>query len=320
MAGQTLRNRRGIFISYRRSDSGPWTGRLADDLRSYFGRERVYLDLDSNRAARDYLEQIDEFLDGARVAIAVIGPKWLSIEDPHGRPRIEDPQDLVRRELESAFGSGVALVTVYVGGAQPPSAAQLPLSLRPISTIHASRMSDQDWEYDLGRLLETIESHGLHAADEPNDVVAEGWRATREREYTRTVRASRRRAFDAAVGAAELLRYKDRRVYAEAAKVTFRVARRLITVDVTDSGPGESTVHVQYMTLRTGLMAAGAVVVVGSSFGLAAAAWPALRLWERRFAVGFLDNVQALLEGRGIGEDSAVPRGISDWRNRSREV
>lgn len=320
MAGQSLRNRQGIFISYRRSDSGPWTGRLADDLRTYFGRERVYLDLDSNRAARDYIVQIDEFLDGARVAIAVIGPRWLDVEDSHGQRRIDHPQDLVRQELETALSSGVALVPVYVGGAVPPSPDQLPTSLRPISTIHATRMSDQDWDYDLGRLLETIERHGLIAADEPGEVTTDGWRPTKERHYTRTVRASRRRALDAAVGAAESLGYKDRRVYAEAAKVTFRVARRLITVEITDAGPGESTIRVQYPTVRTGLLAAGAAVATVSSLGFAAAAWPALRLWERRFAIGFLNNVQAVLEGRGVGEDSAVPRGISDWRNRSREV
>ena len=43
-------------------------------------------------------------------------------------------------------------------------------------------------------------------------------------------------------------------------------------------------------------------------------------VWEENYASGFLNNVQALLEGRGIGQDSAPLPGVSQWRNRSREV
>ena len=44
----------------------------------------------------------------------------------------------------------------------------------------------------------------------------------------------------------------------------------------------------------------------------------ALRALERRFAVGFLDNVQRVLDGRGIGPDSALPPGLEKWREQSR--
>jgi hypothetical protein len=36
----------GIFISYRREDSGPYTGRLRDTLSRHFGAEQVFRDID----------------------------------------------------------------------------------------------------------------------------------------------------------------------------------------------------------------------------------------------------------------------------------
>jgi hypothetical protein len=319
MAGPTAANRRGIFISYRRADSKPWTGRLANDLRAYYGRDRVYLDLDSTRAAQDYRHQIDEALGLARVAIAVIGPRWLAEQDQGGVRRIDNPDDVVRCELESALSSGIALATVLVGGATVPPADQLPGSLRAISTIHANRMSDEDWEYDLGRLLESFERHGLFASlVEPSAPMGD-WQPTTHRSYERTVKATRRRALDAVIGTVEALGYKDRRVLPEAAQVSFRATGRTIAAKVVDAKAGYSKVVVEYPTLKAGVAAAGTLLLAtGGPLGLVA--WPALRAWERRFAKGFLDNVQRVLEGRGIGEDSAVPRGVSDWLNRSREV
>ena len=37
----------GIFISYRREDSGPYAGRLRDALSHHFGAEQVFRDIDS---------------------------------------------------------------------------------------------------------------------------------------------------------------------------------------------------------------------------------------------------------------------------------
>jgi hypothetical protein len=37
------------------------------------------------------------------------------------------------------------------------------MSSRAISAIQANRMADEDWEYVLGRLLESFERHGLFA-------------------------------------------------------------------------------------------------------------------------------------------------------------
>jgi hypothetical protein len=315
---------RGIFISYRRSDSQAWAGRLADDLRQYYGRENVFLDLDSNRAAQDYTVQLRAALRRSRAVVAVLGPSWLSTSRD-GSARIHDPADLVRQELETALGTGIALLVVLVGGAAPPARQQLPQSLAPLATIQVSRMADEDWEYDLGRLVETLERHGVVATrGEGKQPQLAEWEPTASRKYERVVQASRRRALDGVVGVVEALAYKDRKVFAEAAQVEFRAMGRQITVKVLDDGAGRSRLVVEYPTVKAGTAAAGTVAIGvltgGAALLPAGVSWVALRAWERRFARGFLDNVERILEGRGVGEDSAVPRGLSDWRNRNRDV
>lgn len=37
----------GIFIRYRREDSGPYAGRLRDVLSHHFGADQVFRDIDS---------------------------------------------------------------------------------------------------------------------------------------------------------------------------------------------------------------------------------------------------------------------------------
>jgi hypothetical protein len=79
-------------------------------------------------------------------------------------------------------------------------------------------------------------------------------------------------------------------------------------------------VAVELVKVHTGGLVAASAVAASFTAGLGLAAWPAVRVWEESYASGFLDNVQALLEGRGIGQGSALLPGVSRWRNRSREV
>lgn len=319
----TSRSRSGIFISYRRSDSGPWTGRLADDLRAYFGADRIYRDCDSNRSAQDYVQQIGEALGSSRVVIAVLGNQWLDAVDGTGRRRLEDPNDLVRLELESALASGIALVPVVVAGAVMPREGQLPAGVQSLARLHAVRLADEDWHYDFGRLLETLERHGVVPSYDvrTGDEIDFKRSISTTRKYERTVQASRRRALDAVIGAVELLKYPQIDLSHEAAQITFTAIGRQVTTAVVDAGAGRSTVVVSFASTKTGLLAAGAAVaVMAMANPLLGLGWPALRAWERRFAKGFLDNVQRVLEGRDLGENSALPPGLEAWRNRKREV
>jgi len=318
--------RDAIFISYRRTDSQMWTGRLADDLRDRFGPDRVYRDLNSNRAAQDYNRQIHEAIDRSRVVIAVIGPHWADVAYTNGRRRLGDPADLVRQELEKALSMGKAVVPLLVGAAPPPAARTLPSSLAGIARLQALRMDDEDWEYDFGRLLETLETHGVvPSISRPDEVPPDAKEQfAGKRHYERTFPASRRRAYDAVLGAVDILGYQRVDQSTDRAEMTFKLTTRHITVKVIDAGPARSRVVVEYYALRAGTMTAGVVAAGFLSGGAlllpAAGGWFAVRALERRFAKGFLENVQRVLEGRPIEKDSARLPGVDEWKKRSRDV
>lgn len=319
MSQPTTADRDGVFVSYRRADSQASTARLVDNLRQHLGKDRVFLDLDSQRVGQPYTTQILDALGRSRLVLAVIGPSWLDSTDRGGARRIDDPADSVRQEIETALDTGVALIPVLVDGAAPPRPDELPVSLRPLAVIQRQRMSPEDWDYDLGRLLEAVERYGLHPRPPQRESSPE-WDATTARRYQRSFKATRRRVLDAVAATVEGLRYADRRFLVEAARVDFRAGGRRVSAKVVDTGPGEACVVVEFRSAKTGVLAAGAGLLAIPTSGLSLAAWPALRAYEKQFAVGFLDNVAATLEGRPVGRDSVVPSALWDWRNRPRDV
>src|SRR5262245_49568065 len=48
-----------IFISYRRDDSAGQAGRLYDRLCEHFGKERVFIDVDTIRPGEDFVHVLD---------------------------------------------------------------------------------------------------------------------------------------------------------------------------------------------------------------------------------------------------------------------
>ena len=77
----------GVFISYRRSDAGPYARLLQVRLGQHLPGTPVFMDLDSIEAGADFAEAIKAALESCRVLIALIGPKWLTVSDAEGRPR-----------------------------------------------------------------------------------------------------------------------------------------------------------------------------------------------------------------------------------------
>lgn len=62
-----------ILISYRRKDSADVTGRIYDRLVQQFGREAVFMDVDSIPFGVDFRKYLTEQVSKCEVCIAVIG-------------------------------------------------------------------------------------------------------------------------------------------------------------------------------------------------------------------------------------------------------
>lgn len=145
-----------VFISYRREDSSAYAGRLADILLDRFGRNRVFMDIDTIEPGVDYNQAIDRAIGHCSVLIALIGPHWFDVADHRGR-RLDNPHDLVRLEIEAALDRDIRVIPVLVGGADMPHADELPGKLANLATRNAVELSDRRFRSDAQFLIEAIE-------------------------------------------------------------------------------------------------------------------------------------------------------------------
>ena len=146
-----------VFVSYRRQDSGETVGRIHDRLLQVFDEQRIFLDVDDQDAGEDYRRVIERALEQTNVVLAVIGPHWLTVLDRDGRRRLENSDDMVRVELESALGRSLRIVPVLVEGARMPVASDVPPSLQPLCYRTAMPVRpDPDFQPDVRRLVEAI--------------------------------------------------------------------------------------------------------------------------------------------------------------------
>jgi len=146
----------GIFISYRRSDSAPHAGRLHDRLCDYFGPDKVFMDVDDIKPGADFVSLIGEKVASCDALIAVIGRGWL-MRDEYGKPRLDDPTDFVRLEVEHALRRGILLIPALVEGAEMPRAEDLPAPLSELSQRQAVELSDKDFQRGVDKIIAVLE-------------------------------------------------------------------------------------------------------------------------------------------------------------------
>ncbi|HEX6817189.1 MAG TPA: toll/interleukin-1 receptor domain-containing protein [Ktedonobacterales bacterium] len=157
-----------ILLSYRREDAAATAGRIADRLAAEFGRAAVSRDLFATtdgradertdaRLTHERLTQIDEAVREASVVLVVIGSRWLASTGERGR-LIDDPNDVVRLEVEAALRHNKPLLPLLVQGAAPPLADLLPPSIRELGNRLALTVRyDPDFVRDMGKVVTAVE-------------------------------------------------------------------------------------------------------------------------------------------------------------------
>ena len=162
-----------VFLSYRRDDASGHAGRLYDLLAARYGANRVFMDIDAIPLGSEFGETINRAVAACDVLIALIGRNWLEVRDAGGHRRLDDPDDFVRREIESALAQDVVVVPASVQGAELPRAQELPASLAPLTRRQGIQLSDTGWQDDVGRLIRRLEAvtreqhSDVEAADRP---------------------------------------------------------------------------------------------------------------------------------------------------------
>jgi len=146
----------GVFISYRREDSGGYAGRLFDILSANFGRENTYMDIDTIKGGDNFEAVIEEKVSQCDVLLAVIGERWLTITGADGSRRLDMAGDFVRLEITKALERGVRVIPVLVGGATVPHVDDLPNDLRPLSVHQAMDLRDAHFHADAEQLMNEL--------------------------------------------------------------------------------------------------------------------------------------------------------------------
>lgn len=153
-----------LFISYRRSDSEAYTGRVYDRLVQQFGREQVFKDVDAIPLGMDFRTHLRSVIANCRAVVAVIGTHWLNACDASGARRLESGDDFVRIELEAALARGIPVIPVLVSGAAMPAAQELPEELAAFAYRQCIAVRpDPDFHRDVDRLIGSLQ--GVLAAD-----------------------------------------------------------------------------------------------------------------------------------------------------------
>ena len=151
-------SRRGVFLSYRRDDAGPYARSLQLQLSQRIPNARIFMDLDSIEPGLDFAEVIEGAVNSSAVLVALIGRQWATLTDQAGVRRLDNPDDYVRFEVKTALERGVRVIPVLVDGARPPRQEQLPSELHKLAGLNALELSYARYDYDAGRLLDLIES------------------------------------------------------------------------------------------------------------------------------------------------------------------
>ena len=146
----------GIFICYRREDSGANAGRINDWIRQELGEEAVFFDVDSIQPGDDFIAAIERRVSDCDVLLAVIGKDWLSGRDRDGLRRIDNPEDFVHAELATALRRNVRIIPVLVEGATMPRRSELPDVLGDLVRRHAFELSHNRFRDEIGRLLQIL--------------------------------------------------------------------------------------------------------------------------------------------------------------------
>lgn len=168
-----------VFISYRRADSGYVTDRIYDHLIRECDEEAVFRDLESIALGTSFRDQIAQALQQCHALLAIIGPTWLSVTDQQGRRRLDDPEDLVRIEIETALIRGIPVIPVIIEGSSVPPSGSVPGGLSKLVDQQAIVVRrGMDFEPDMERLISFLRANNMldvirqdEADDQPFDLL-----------------------------------------------------------------------------------------------------------------------------------------------------
>jgi hypothetical protein len=183
-----------IFINYRRDDDAGFTQALYSRLEQAFPAESLFMDVDNIAPGLDFVQVLNDQVARCDVLIAVIGKNWLQASDEIGERRLNNPEDFVRVEIESALAQKKRVIPVLVNDATMPRSTDLPESLKGFARCNAVRLSHERFRADAQGLIRALQDvlAELDAARKAESEEAQRQAKERERAEAERLRQERR--------------------------------------------------------------------------------------------------------------------------------
>src|SRR6516162_5052702 len=179
-----------IFFSYRREDEPGFALALYSRLDQTFPPERLLMDIEVGTAAgQDFVQVLEDQVSACDVMLVMIGPKWLSATDELGRRRLDNPQDFVRIEVESALRLGKRVIPVLVHKTEMPRVEALPDPIRPLARRQAVGLTHERFKTDTEGLIKALERALEEAEVARQPVAIEAAAAEKQRAAERAAKA-----------------------------------------------------------------------------------------------------------------------------------
>ena len=125
-------------------------------LSACFGSDEVFRASKSIPPGSPFVPHLLRAVRESALLLAVIGQEWLTVADARGRRRLDDPEDLVRREIAVAFEHGITVVPVLMD-ADRLTDAVLPPDIAALVGCQDFRVHFRDSDESLRALAEKLE-------------------------------------------------------------------------------------------------------------------------------------------------------------------
>src|ERR1700719_2364231 len=145
-----------VFISYRREITAGEARALFNELLEKLGKNSVFMDVDSIALGRDFRGALQKTLESCDLMLVLIGKDWAEIKDDEGRPRLHNPGDFVRLEIEAALKRDIVVTPILVQGAHMPAPEQLPADIRDLVYRNGFELSHNRWESDFAEMIRRL--------------------------------------------------------------------------------------------------------------------------------------------------------------------
>jgi hypothetical protein len=144
------------FISYRRASAAGEARALFNDLVAQIGKRSVFMDVDSIGLGRDFRSVLEETLARCDLMLVLIDRNWLDAKDEQGQARLENPDDYVRLEIETALRRNIIVTPVLLQGAHVPAPEQLPPEIRDLAYRNGFVLDHGQWESGVDELVRRL--------------------------------------------------------------------------------------------------------------------------------------------------------------------